>query len=322
MPPAPSYIVGIDLGGTNMQIGVVDKDRRVIGHGKKKTKPDEGRDAILNRIVEGIVEACGEAKVKLTDLGAVGIGAPGAIDPKSGVVLEAVNLRWTEVPLAELLKKKLGVPVFVDNDVNVAVWGEHQLGAGKKADDLLGVWIGTGIGGGLVLNGRLYYGTFLTAGEIGHTILFPGNPPGSRSLEHNASRTAIAERLSRLIRSNRKSVISKMVDGDLDSIKSRTIAEAYKAGDKLTLDVIHNAADMIGISIAGLVTTLSLGRVVLGGGLVEALGDPLVDKVRESVRRNVFPEKCRQVDVVGTKLLDEAGVLGAALIAAERLGSK
>jgi glucokinase len=305
-----------------MQIGVVDRERRVVGHGKRKTKPDEGRDAILNRIVEGIVEACGEAKIKMTDLAAVGIGAPGAIDPESGVVLEAVNLRWNDVPLADLMRKKLGVPVFVDNDVNVAVWGEHQLGAGKKSNDLLGVWIGTGIGGGLVLNGRLYYGTFLTAGEIGHTILFPGNPPGSRSLEHNASRTAIAERLSRLIRGNRKSSITKLVDGDLDAIKSRTIAEAYKGGDKLTQDVIHNAADMIGISIAGMVTTLSLGRVVLGGGLTEALGESLVEKVRESVKRNVFPEKCRQVEVVGTKLLDEAGVLGAALIAAERLSAK
>ncbi len=322
MPP-PALIVGIDLGGTNMQIGVVDKDRNVIGHGKKKTKADEGGPAVLNRIVEGIVEACGEAKVKLTDLDAIGIGAPGAIDPKTGVVLEAVNLRWTDVPLAKILKDKLGIPVFVDNDVNCAVWGEHQLGAGKKADDLLGVWIGTGIGGGLVLNGSLYYGTFMTAGEIGHTILFPGNPPGSRSLEHNTSRTSIAERIVRLIRSNRKSMITKMIDADeLDSIKSKTISEAFKAGDELTVQVIENAAEMLGIGITNMVTTLSLGRVVLGGGLVEALGDPLVDLVRKVVRKNAFPDRCRQVDVVGTKLLDEAGVLGAALIAAERLSAK
>ena len=320
--PETRPVAGIDLGGTNIQIGVVSRDYKVIGRAKRKSKPDEGRDKVIDRIVDGIDEACLEAKVSPPDLGAVGIGAPGAIDPATGIVLEAVNLRWNDVPLADLLTKRTGRPTVVDNDVNVAVYGENRLGAGENARDLLGVWIGTGIGGGLILNGQMHYGPFFTAGEIGHTTLFPGNPPGARSLEQNCSRTSIVERLCKLIRSNHKSVISSLVDGDLSQVKSKIIAKAYELGDELTVEVVDNAADLIGISIAGVVTLLSIGRVVLGGGFTEALGDPFVDRVKKSTRAHVFPEKCRQVKVVGTRLRDDAGVLGAALLAYDRLNAK
>jgi glucokinase len=319
MPSDKKPVAGVDLGGTNMQIAIVDRDDKILARAKRKTKPDEGRDAVVQRIADAVEEAATGAKLKMSDLAAIGIGAPGAVDPKDGVVLEAVNLRWNDVNLADLLKKRTGLTTFVDNDVNVAVYGENQLGAGEKSSDLLGVWIGTGIGGGLILNGALYYGTFLTAGEIGHTVLFPGNPPGSRSLENNCSRTAIADRLARLIRANRKSAITSLVDGDLTQIKSGVIAKAYEKEDPLTMEVIDNAADMIGIAIANCVTLLSLGRVVLGGGLTEAIGAPLVERVRKAARQYVFPEKARNVKIVGTKLLDDAGAVGAALIAFDRM---
>ncbi|MBL9032895.1 MAG: ROK family protein [Phycisphaerae bacterium] len=313
-------VVGIDLGGTNMQIAVVSPERTILGRAKKKTKPDDGRDAVLARIAEGVQEACADAKIALSDLAGLGIGAPGAIEPSAGVVLEAVNLRWNDVPLADLLRKRLNMPAFVDNDVNVAVYAENVMGAGEQSRDLLGVWVGTGIGGGLILNGAMYYGTFFTAGEIGHTILFPGIPLGSRSLEHNCSRTAVVDRIVRLVKSNRRSVIPSLVDGDLEQVKSKTVAKAYQMGDELTVQVVDHVADLLGIAIANVVTLLSLPRVVLGGGLTEALGDALVERVKKSARANVFPDKCKQVKVVATRLLDDAGALGAALIAQDRLG--
>jgi glucokinase len=146
-------VVGIDLGGTNMQIGVVDPSYKICARSKRKTKAAEGCEAVVQRIVEGVEEACQNAGIRAADLGGLGIGAPGAVDPKRGVVLEAVNLRWSDVPLCDILSKRLGIPVMLDNDVNVAVYGENRLGAGENARDLLGVWIGTGIGGGLILNG-------------------------------------------------------------------------------------------------------------------------------------------------------------------------
>jgi glucokinase len=158
----------------------------------------------------------------------------------------------------------------------------------------------------------------MTAGEIGHMIAYPGNQPGTRSLEHNASRSSVVDRIVRLIKSNRKSVIPELCDGDLDNIKSKIVAKAYAMGDELTVEVVDQTADLLGTCIAGVVTLLSLPRVVLGGGLTEAMGEPFVDRVKKATRRFVFPDLCRQVKVVGTKLLDDAGVLGAALLALEK----
>lgn len=301
-----------------MQIGLVDATDTLVGSAKRKTKAEEGKDAIFDRMIDGMNEACAAAGVALKDVAAIGIGAPGAVDPAKGVVLEAVNLRWNDLPVASQLSKRAGVPVFLDNDVNVAVVGEHRFGAAKGYDNLLGVWLGTGIGGGLILNGSLYYGHFLTAGEIGHTILFPNNPIGTRSLEHNCSRSAVVDRMIRLIRGNRKSIIPSLVDGDLDKVKSKTIAKAMEQGDDLTNEVVNETAHLLGVSIAGMVTTLSLPCVVLGGGLTEALGKPFVERVEKKVRQFAFPEVCKQVVVVASELEDNAGVMGAAAIARDR----
>ncbi len=252
----------------------------------------------------------------------MGLGAPNVVDPAKGVVIEAVNLRWDNVPLARLLTKKLGVPAFIDNDVNVAVLGENLMGAGKNSANLLGVWVGTGIGGGLILNGSLYYGHFMSAGEIGHTILFPHHALGQRSLEHNCSRSAIVERLVRLIRSNHKSKITAEVGEEFDKIKSRTLARYYHGGpkeDRLVIEVIDHAAEELGVAVASVVTLLSLPRVVIGGGLAEALGKPFVDRVEASTRKLVFPQALRKVDVIPSQLADNAGIFGAAMIAMEHV---
>src|SRR5688572_4116617 len=153
--PKPSLIVGIDLGGTNMQVGVVDERNRIRGRAGKKTKAREGADAVIDRIAAAIKEACNDAEVTLRDIDAVGIAAPGAIDMPRGVILEAPNLRWYDFPLRDILRRKIRRPVVVDNDVNGAVWGEFCLGAAKPRakkglGDVLGVWVGTGVGGGLV----------------------------------------------------------------------------------------------------------------------------------------------------------------------------
>lgn len=319
MPTPTKPFVGVDLGGTNMQIGVISPDLKLVAPAKRKTKADEGLEGVLGRVVSGVQEACQTAGLRLSDIGGLGIGAPGAIDPYRGMVLEAVNLRWKNVPLAELLEKRLKVPTIVDNDVNVAVYGENALGAGNQCANLLGVWIGTGIGGGLILDGKLFYGHFLSAGEIGHTILLPNNPKGNRSVEHNCSRTTVVDRIVRLIRSGQKSSLTDDVGDDLDNIKSKTVAKHYLAGDKLIKEVVDHAADLLGVTVANAVTLLSLERVILGGGLTEAIGKPLVDRVHKAAKDLVFPEACRKFEMVASKLEDNAGVFGAAMLAMERV---
>ena len=319
-------VAGIDLGGTNISAGIASPSLpdegvagAMLGRGRKKTKPELGPEGVIGRVAEAVEIALEQAGSAPEDLATIGIGAPGVIDRQRGVVVEAVNLRWNDVPLGDMLNERFGVPVVVDNDVNVAVLGEDRLGAGERAAHLLGVWVGTGIGGGLILDGKLHYGAFGSAGEIGHVHAQPYNQPGGRSVEHNCSRTALADRLTKLIKANRPSIIPELVEGDLSRIRSRIIAEAYARGDALTRDVVDSAADLLGIIVGGAVTLLSLERVVLGGGLTEALGEPFVDLVRAGARRVIFPNAAKNVEIVASELSDDAGIAGAALLAIESI---
>jgi len=300
-----------------MQIGVVDASNKVIGRAKLKTKADKGGDVVVDRMVDGIEEACEKAGLKASEIAGLGVGAPGAIDMHAGIVLEAPNLRWNNMPLADRLKKVIGNhPVLIDNDVNVAVYGENKLGAGQNSTDVLGVWIGTGIGGGLILNGRLYYGAFGSAGEIGQTILFPGAPLGSRTLEQTCSRKHLVGRAMRLIEANNPSILSDMA-GDSGDIGASGVAEAYRKGDDLVRRLVDESAEYLGLAIANFVTVLSLPIVILGGGMAEAFGQSFADQVAMAMKPHVFPKSlnCR---VVTTALADDAGLLGAALLARER----
>jgi glucokinase len=310
-------VVGIDLGGTNMQIGVVDQRNRIIGREGKKTRAEEGSKRVIERIAKGVGEACTDAGVPLQRIKAVGIAAAGAIDIAHGIVLDAPNLKWRNLPLRNRLQELLDRPVVVDNDVNGAVWGEYRLGAGQGGGDVVGVWVGTGIGGGLVLNHRLYYGEYFTAGEIGHTVLDPGGKAGRRTLEDLCSRTGMARAIKAGLRRHPRSVIRSLTDGTGQIKGSKQLAAAYHQDDPLTVKVVNEAADHLGIALANLVTTLAVDMVIVGGGVTEALGPSYVRRIRRSFERDVFPARCRQCRIVPTRLADNAGLLGAALLARE-----
>ncbi|MEO1237104.1 MAG: ROK family protein [Planctomycetota bacterium] len=317
--PAAPPVVGIDLGGTNIQCGVV-ADGKVTHRDNTKTKASEGAEAVIKRIVKLVDGVLDDAELKRSDLAAVGIGAPGAVDIKRGVVLRAVNLGWDDYPLADVLGEELGRPVVVDNDVNVGAWGEHQAGAGKGYDDLLAVFIGTGIGGGLVLNNRVFHGVNHTAGEIGHTLLRADAGLGRRSLEDLASRTNMVNLIKQLVSGGQKSIVPELVEGDLSRVRSKVLGQALKQEDPLTVEVVQRAATYIGMGIANVVTLLSLPCVVVGGGATEAMGKPWMGWIREAFEAHVFPPELRSCKIVPSKLEDDAGLLGAALLASERVG--
>lgn len=310
--------IGVDLGGTNMSAGLIAPDNSVVARDKRKTKAFEGGEKVIKRIVSMVEKLLADNQVDRKSIGGLGIGGPGAIDVKKGLVLNAPNLGWSRFDLSEALSKPLKLPVAVDNDVNVAVYGEVVAGAAKGFQDVFGIWMGTGVGGALVLGGKLYYGHYLTAGEIGHTILHPGAAWGRRTLENCTSRTNIARLCVELIKANNPSKITKLVDGDYDQVRSKVIAKAVQSGDELASRVVREAAHFTGIAAANMVTVLSLPCVVLGGGLTTELGKTWVKWVEESFQQYVFPRDLREVKIVGTKLGDDAGIVGAAIIARER----
>lgn len=342
-------IVGIDLGGTNINAGVVDAQGRVLPASRcnKKTQAAQGVKTVLERVADAALEAIEGAGLTPRGVAAVGIAAAGAVEPTKGVVIRGGNLGFTNVPLAAEITKRTGVRCVVENDVNAAVYGEwkHPRGAIHGVRDALGVWLGTGIGGGLILNGALYAGGFFTAGEIGHMTVLPGAPLGRRNFEQQCSRTAVSDRLLALMSNGYASSLSQAVEQEKEKLldkarkefkdkgklswqfennkilRSKAIAAAYRAGDALTVKVVDEAAEHLATVVAGMVTVLSLPCVVLGGGLTEALGAPWVAKVRAGVRAGTFPPEIGpKVSVVATRLKDEAGVIGAAMNARDRLG--
>jgi glucokinase len=319
MAKSDKAYIGVDLGGTNIQAGVLDANNKLIVSDRIKTKAEGGEDTVVKRIAKLSLSVMEKAGIKPEEVGGLGIGAPGAVNYKKGVVINAVNLRWTDFPLAKVLQKELGIPIVVDNDVNVGTWGEYMAGAGKGYDNLMGIFVGTGIGGGLVLNGDLYHGTLMTAGEIGHVVIRADAPLGQRTLENLASRTNIVNQLRQLILSNHASIISDLTQGDLDKVRSKILSEAYKKKDALTMEVIGQAAHYLGVTIASVVTLLSLPCIVVGGGVTEALQNDWIELIREVYDEYVFPPELSKCKIVASKLGDDAGTIGAALLAKQRL---
>lgn len=313
-------VVGIDLGGTHMQVGVVretpDAGGEIVHRFGTHTRAEEGFAAVVERMGESVREVCERAGVGYDTIEAIGVGAPGAMDPSLEIVLSAPNMRWTDVPLAARLRDALpGKRVIVDNDVNVATYGEFCAGAAKDAPSCLGVWVGTGVGGGLVLDGRLYRGDLGSAGEIGMTVLFPDLPRETFRMEHHTSRKFVTQKIVAAIEAGQKSSLGATVR-EGRRVTASDVARAYAEGDALTRREVDRGADLLGLAIANAVTLLALPLVVLGGGFVEALGEGYVGRVAESMRRHVHPaSNGEKVGVRVTALRENAGLLGAAMLA-------
>ncbi len=312
------HYVGIDVGGTKILAGVVTESGDVLSRQKSKTRAARGLDSVIDRICRCVEEAVEAAEVDA--IAAVGVGVAGPVDVDSGVVLTAGNMPWSNVPLRKILTERLGLgPVVVDNDVNTGTYAEWRVGAGAGHRDLLGVFVGTGIGGALVLNGQLYRGHFHTAGEIGHTILEAGGTLAHRSLEDLASRGAMGSILARRLATNHPSVLSEWIEPDklFVRLRSKLLAKAYAQGDAETVRCVHQSARYTGTAIANMVTMLSLPRVVVGGGVVEAIGGDYVDLVAEAVRADVFPANL-PVEIAAAELGDDAVMVGAAMEARDQ----
>jgi glucokinase len=313
------HVASIDLGGTKILAAVFAPDGTIAGRAKKSTGKNRRYAAVVDRMAECVREAAAAAGVPASQLRAVGTGAPGPVELDTGVVKLAPNLDWENVPLRDELQNRLSIPAAVDNDVRVAVLAEHRVGAGRGVANMLGVWPGTGIGGGLVLNGQIYTGADNLAGEIGHMTIEAGGPKcgcgGRGHLEALASRTAIVRDIARAVKKGDKTILTKIAGRDVSGATSGDLAKAVAKGDKLVLKVVSRAAQYLALGIASAVNLLNPELVVLGGGVVEGLGDPFVAQIEAHLRQQPLLTSTGPVRLARSELGDDAGITGAALLA-------
>jgi glucokinase len=324
------YIVGVDLGGTSIKVGVVPYDGgNVLGMRSMPTNSDHGAKFVVDRMVEMIrgcmQDAALEENIPEEGFIGIGLGSPGPLDRKTGTVIETPNLGWRNFPLRDLISNSIGLEAELDNDANCATIGEWWMGAGQGVQTLIGVTLGTGIGGGIVLDGRVFHGAADVAGEVGHmTIDSTGRKCKCGNygcLEAYASGPAIAARAIEGLETGDTSLLPSLVNDDLSRITAETVYEAIVAGDLYAKEVMRETAKFLGAGLANLINILNPGMVVISGGVTRA-GEHLFEPLRAQIRRRAFRHAEESCQIVSTTLDGKAGVIGAAyMFRVERFGS-
>ncbi len=330
MPARTKYVIGVDLGGTNIVVGAIPDDGGAdVGVRLEDTPTAAGADAVVDRIVamiEGVIdEAVRSRGATRDDFIGVGMGAPGPLDRAKGIVIVAPNLGWRNFPLRDAVADRVRIPATLDNDANCATMGEWWRGAAQGTRNVVGLTIGTGIGGGIVLDGKLYHGASDVAGEIGHTTIDStgrycrcGN---YGCLEAYASGPAIALRAREALERDEASILHRMVSDDFDQLTAAIVYDAANHGDALALELVRDTAKFLGTGVANLLNLLNPDVVVITGGVTRA-GDPLFVPLRAEVKRRAFRPAVDACRIVPGKLAGTAGMVGAvATFRLQKLGA-
>ena len=316
------YTLGIDLGGTKMFAVVFDADFNEIGASRMATLGYEGPDAGLERIGESIQEALKSAGIKKSALSAAGIGCPGVVDFETGMLRHAPNLGWKEVPVGKFLDDLFKCPVAVLNDVDAGTFGEFRTGAGKGARSLLGVFPGTGVGGGFVYEGKILRGRRASCMELGNIRLLGSSLEGATgepvSLEALASRLNIACTCATEAYRGKAPYIMEKAGTDIQKIKSGIVKKAIENGDSAVENIMKRSIEYLGIGVAAAVDMLGPDSIVIGGGLAEKMPDLYRKGLRKAIQRNASPALVEEIEISIATLGDHAVAMGAAAYALEQ----
>jgi glucokinase len=313
------YLVGVDLGGTKILAGVFTNSLKCVGRSKMSTKAERGPAAVIDRIAHCVQDAVDECDLDIKQVKGVGIGAPGSVDPDNGRVIFAGNLGWKDISLKKELEKQLQLPVFLQNDCNVCALGVHEVELEGRPRTLVGIFLGTGIGGGIILDGKLFLGYNRTAGEVGHMVLEVNGPKctcGNRGCwEALASRSALFRQVQEAVKDGQKTVLTEMLGNDLKDLRSGDLRKAIRQGDKFVEHIVEEAAKYTGIAVANLINVINPEVIVIGGGLMDALENEMMPTVIESAREHAFPGSDKGIKILPSKLGDDAGITGGAVLA-------
>jgi len=315
-------VLAIDLGGTKIITAIISSTGQVIAREYCLTLADEGPQSVIDRIFSAVDHILSLRSVDSSQLDSISIAAAGAINLEKGLITSSPNLPgWQDVPLRDVIKRKHGINTFLINDASAAALGEHRFGDGKGINNLIYLAVGTGIGGGIIINGRLYSGSCGSAGEIGHmTIDVNGlwcNCGNIGCWETLVSGSAVAREAIKRISQGEGSSLTEIVEGKVEDITAEKVGVAAQGGDCLALEVITKAATYLGIGMVNLVNIFNPEMIIVGGGVAK-MGDLLLNPARQVVRERAFPLSAQAVRIVPTQLGEDSGVLGAAVFARQQ----
>ena len=311
---------GVDLGGTKIYTLVATADGEVLGEDRRPTQAQEGPDAVIGRVVDSVRRAMGQAGAGKDDVVGVGLSTPGPCDPERGVVSEAPNLAgWRNIPLAQIAGEALEMPALIEHDAAAACYGEYRFGAGQGFRHIIYVTLGTGVGGGFIIDGRIYHGATGAAGEVGHLILDENGPActcGNRGcVEAFASGPAIAREATEAVHAGRSPLLAELAGGD--QMTAELVHQAAQQGDEAAREVIERAGHYLGLGLVGVLNSFNPQCLILGGGLL-GLGDLYLEPALRAVRQGAFKQILTDVTITRAKLGNRAGALGAAALIMER----
>ena len=326
--PQKPYVVGVDLGGTNVRAAVLDRATETV-IARSENSPSlatEGMTRTAGQIAHAVESALSAANVQKDEVLGVGIAVPGHVKAVEGIVKWAPNFKdqWKEVPIAKLVETTLGVPVKIGNDANLAALGEFRFGAGRTVRHMSMVTLGTGIGGGIIIDGRLLEGHDGGAGEIGHMIVDPGGRGGNSafgSVEGESQRDAIIERAARKMQAGRKTSLGARVDYDRFALSPAIIAEEAEKGDALAREVFEETGYYLGLCVTNLINLFNPQMVVIGGGIAQA-GELILDPIRRTVTATAIRSLSRTCQIVPAELGDNAGIYGGAAIVLQQVAGE
>jgi len=314
----PTYSVGVDLGGTKILAGVFDSNYECLARIKTSTKPDRGPEGVIERITRCVRDVVDESDLSMNQIRGVGIGAPGAVDIEEGRVIFAPNLSWKDVPLKKLLEKELNLPVFLENDCKLNTLGVFDAELKSKPRHMIGLFLGTGIGAGIVIDGKLYRGFNGAAGEVGHMVIDINGPEcgcGNRGcFEALASRRAIFRTIQSAVKQGQDTVLIDMLGKELTDMRSGDIRKALRRGDKFVAKVIDQAAEYTGIAVGNLINLFNPQVIVIGGGVIEQLEHEMLPIIEKVAKAHALSGTAKGIEIMATRLGDDAGITGGAVL--------
>lgn len=312
------YRIGVDLGGTNIATGILDENNKIIGRGKVKTRAPRPAAEIFDSIKESVEMAIADAGISIDDVKSIGIGTPGSVNKATGEIEFSNNLQFNNVPAKEMLEARLKKPVFLENDANCAALGEAVAGCGNGVKDFVAVTLGTGVGSGIIIDGKIIRGSNYCGGEMGHMVInvdgIQCNCGRKGCWEKYASATALVSQAVEAMQNNKTSLLWKTCDGDLNKVEGKTIFDALDLGDATAKEVIDRYLYYVSVGIANIINAIQPEIICVGGG-ISGQGEKILRPIRAHITEERYSiHSTKQTIILPAKLGNDAGIIGAALL--------